>query len=53
MQRDRNASQRQITSLRNLRLAFWEQHPTLVRKRYRNGEYPNETRMAFAYYLGT
>ena len=51
MQRDRNACQRQITSVRDLRSTFWEQHPGLSRQRYRNGDYPADTRMAFVDYV--
>ena len=51
MQRDRNASAHQITNVRDLRSTFWEQHPNLVRKRYRNGDYPADTRMAFVNYV--
>ncbi len=51
MQRDRNASAHQITNVRDLRRAFWEAHPTAVRRKYRNGDYPVDTRMAFVDYV--
>jgi hypothetical protein len=47
MQRDRNASARQITNQDDFRRLFWDRHPTAVRKKYRNGDYPADTRTAF------
>jgi hypothetical protein len=40
----------QITNQRDLRKAFWQDNQELDAKR-RNGEYPVDTRMAFADYI--
>jgi len=36
-----------ITSQRQIRAAFWEQHPQASRKRGRDGDYLTDTRLAF------
>ena len=47
MQRDRNASSRPITNQDDFRRYFWSNHPNAVRKKYRNGDYPADTRATF------
>ena len=51
MQHDRNASARLITNQDDFRRYFWRQHPHVVRKKYRNGDYPVDTRVAFVYFV--
>jgi hypothetical protein len=47
MRQDRNANARQITNQDDFRRFFWSRHPAAVRKKYRNGDYPADTRIAF------
>ena len=41
----------QITTIRNLRMAFWHDHPSADRKRWRDGTYKADTRMAWCDYI--
>ena len=41
----------QITNRRDLRRAFWEAFPNLDRKRWRDGTYKTNTRMAWCDYI--
>ena len=36
-----------ITNQKDLRRAFWQQHPTLTRRRNSDGDYVTDTRCAF------